>query len=87
MARLEELISGVTVQGILPGQRVRVIAVEWYGEDAVDLTYENATGNRDHELVYRSRESEIELVKQGSLGALMEMEQCCDWFPKLTGFD
>lgn len=65
MARLEELISGVTVQGILPGQRVRVIAIEWYGEDAVDLTYEDATGNRDHELVYRSRESEIELVKQG----------------------
>lgn len=65
MARLEELISGVTVQGILPGQRVRVIAIEWYDEDALDLTYEDVTGDRDHELVYRSRESEIELVKQG----------------------
>lgn len=63
MTRLGELIPGVTVQGILPGQRVKVIAIGWYGEDALDLTYEDATGNRDHKLVYRSRESEIELVK------------------------
>jgi ERCC4-related helicase len=65
MARLEDLIPGVTVQGILPGQRVRVIAIEWYSADALDLTYEDATGNRGHELVYRSRESELELVTQG----------------------
>jgi SNF2 family DNA or RNA helicase len=65
MARLEDLVPGVIIQGILPGQRIRVIAIEWYGEDALDLTYEDAMGNREHELVYRSRETEIELLKQG----------------------
>jgi SNF2 family DNA or RNA helicase len=65
MVRLEDLTPGVMVQGILPGQQVRVIAIEWYATDALDLTYEDATGNRDHELVLRDREPDLELVERG----------------------
>ncbi|NLX96767.1 MAG: DEAD/DEAH box helicase, partial [Rhodopirellula sp.] len=66
MAKLEDLSRGATVRGILPGQLVTVIDVKWIGNTAVDLTYKDATGRPANELLYRDRESTIEIVAEGS---------------------
>ena len=65
MARLEELIRGTALRGILPDSIVTVIDVTWYGSDAVSLTYKDAGGRPDVRLLYRDDEASLELVTLG----------------------
>lgn len=65
MARLEELIRGVAVKGILPDEEVTVVDVVWYGTEAIELTYKDAAGRLGHELLYRNREPALEIAAAG----------------------
>jgi superfamily II DNA or RNA helicase len=65
MTRLEELKRGVALRGILPDGPVTVVDVQWYGDSAVELTYKDASGRPGNELLYRERESMIEIVAAG----------------------
>ncbi|MGQ9927978.1 MAG: RNA helicase, partial [Chloroflexaceae bacterium] len=62
MARLEELTPGATLQGILPDRLVTVVAVQWYGSDALELTYKDAAGRPDTRLLYRDDEPTLAIV-------------------------
>jgi hypothetical protein len=66
MAKLENLSRGTSVKGILPDQLVTVVDVKWIGNVAIDLTYKDAAGRPANELLYRDRESTIEIVAEGS---------------------
>ena len=66
MAKLEDLSRGASVKGILPDQLVTVVDVKWIGDVAVDLTYKDAAGRPANELLYRDRESSIQIVAEGS---------------------
>jgi hypothetical protein len=65
LARLEDLTRGASVRGILPDGLVTVVDVRWFGTAVVELTYKDAAGRLDHELVYRDREPTLELVIAG----------------------
>ena len=65
MARLEELTPGTALRGILPDSIVTVVAVQWFGSDAVELTYKNTSGRPDAVLLYRDSEPTLELVSIG----------------------
>ncbi len=65
MGRLEDLAKGARVGGIAPIGVVTVIDVEWVGADAVNLTYEDDSGNVQREIVYRSKEAELSLDSGG----------------------
>ena len=52
MARLEDLTPGASLQGILPDQLVTVVTVSWYGSDAIELTYKDASGRPDVRLIF-----------------------------------
>ena len=65
MARLEDLQPGTIVKGILPNQRVTVVAVSWRRDIAVDIVYKNSTGNFDTETLFRGSESALEIVDGG----------------------
>ncbi|MCQ3809095.1 MAG: DUF3883 domain-containing protein [Acidimicrobiia bacterium] len=65
MGRLEELTKGARVRGVAPIEVVTVIDAEWIGSDAVNLTYEDDSGNVEREIVYRSKESELSLDGEG----------------------
>ena len=65
MASLEDLQPGTIVKGILPNQHVTVVGVSWRRDAAVDLFYEDSTGNLGKELLYRTRESTLEIVDTG----------------------
>ena len=65
MARLEDLQQGTIVKGILPNQHVTVVGVSWRRDTAVDLFYKDSTGNLGSELIFRGRESTLEIVDAG----------------------
>ncbi|WP_428940953.1 helicase-related protein [Fontivita pretiosa] len=66
MARLEELTRGATVKGILADGLVTIIDVKWHGSDVVEATYKDASGRLASELLYRDRESSLDIVTQGA---------------------
>src|SRR3990167_2940605 len=65
MARLEDLTRGATVKGILPDCLVSVVNVQWFGSEAIELTYKDPAGRVANVLLYRHDEPRLELVEQG----------------------
>jgi len=65
MSRLEEIQPNATLRGIIPDALVSVVNVQWFGSEALELTYKTPTGRVANELLYRHDESRITLVEQG----------------------
>jgi len=65
MARLEDLKNGASVKGVLPDCLVTVINVQWFGSEALELTYKDPAGKLANELLYRHDEPRIEVVAHG----------------------
>jgi superfamily II DNA or RNA helicase len=63
--RLEELTPGTLVRGLVPGVTVKIIQVEWFGDQAVKVTFEGPNGAVRNRLIYRSDEPSLELVEPG----------------------
>jgi len=65
MAGLDELKRGATVKGILPDGFITVVDVSWIGSVAIELTYKDSKGKPANELIYRDRESDLEILESG----------------------
>jgi SNF2 family DNA or RNA helicase len=65
MTRLEDLQPKASVRGILPDSLVTVVNVQWFGSDALELTYKDPSGRVANELLYRHDESRLEVVERG----------------------
>jgi hypothetical protein len=65
MARLEELTTGTAVRGVSSSGTVTVVSVQWHGNDVVTLTYKDARGQVDQQLIYRDDEPTLEVVMSG----------------------
>jgi SNF2 family DNA or RNA helicase len=65
MAALEDLKPNASIRGVLPNSVVTVVNVQWYGSDALELTYKDATGRVANELIYRHDEPRLEIVENG----------------------
>ena len=65
MSRLEQLIPGASVRGLVAGAAAKVVQVEWFGDQAVKVTFEEPSGAVRNRLVYRSDEASLELVGAG----------------------
>ena len=65
MASLEELKPNASLRGILPSGLVTVVNVQWYGSQALELTYKDATGKVADELLYRHDEPRLDVVEEG----------------------
>ena len=63
--RLEDLQPSCSVAGIHPDGPVSVVSVQWFGSEAVELTYKTAAGSVANELLYRHDEERLEVVAQG----------------------
>ena len=65
MAKLEELTAGAHVSGVSSDGLVEVIAVKWFGDSTIDLTYKiPETGLTGTRLLYRDDESGIEVLER-----------------------
>src|SRR5947199_9262150 len=65
MAKLEELTRGAWIRGILPDALANVVDVQWFGSEALELTYKTPAGKVANELLYRHDEPRLEVVEQG----------------------
>jgi len=65
MARLEDLLPTTVVRGILPDSLVTVVNVQWFGSEALELTYKTPAGKVANELLYRHDEPRLEVVESG----------------------
>ncbi|HEY3999243.1 MAG TPA: helicase-related protein [Candidatus Xenobia bacterium] len=63
--QLEKLQPGAVVRGILPDAVVTVVSVQWFGSEALELTYKTPEGRPANELLYRHDEARLDLVEQG----------------------
>ena len=65
MPRLEDLRPRCSVRGVHPDGVVTVVSVQWFGSEAVELTYKTPEGSVANELLYRHDEDRLELVAEG----------------------
>ena len=65
MTRLEDLRLSASVRGVLPTGLVTVVSVQWFGSEALELTYKDAAGSVANELLYRQDEARLEIAAHG----------------------
>lgn len=65
MSRLEELQVNASVRGILPDSLVTVVGVQWFGSEALEMTYKDPSGRIANVLLYRDDEPRLEVVERG----------------------
>ena len=63
--KLEQLQSNAAIRGIVPDALVSVVSVQWFGSEALELTYKTAAGRVANELLYRHDEERLEVVEHG----------------------
>ncbi|MDP2823124.1 MAG: helicase-related protein [Sulfuritalea sp.] len=65
MMKLEQLLPNAAIRGIVPDALVTVVSIQWFGSEALELTYKTPSGKVANELLYRDDEPRLELVEQG----------------------
>ena len=65
MSKLEDLLPNAAVRGVLPDALVTVVSVQWFGSNALEITYKTVAGKLANELLYRDDEARLALVEQG----------------------
>lgn len=65
MIKLEQLQTNTAIRGIVPDALVTVVSVQWFGSEALELTYKTPSGKVANELLYRHDEPRLELVEVG----------------------
>ena len=63
--KLEDLQANAAVRGVLADGLVTVVSVQWFGSEALELTYKTPAGKVANELLYRDDESRLEIVEIG----------------------
>ena len=63
--KLDDLTPNTSIRGILPDTLVTVVNVQWFGSEALELTYKDPGGKVANQLLYRHDEPRLEIVEQG----------------------
>ena len=51
--KLEQLQPNAAIRGIIPDTLVTVVSVQWFGTEALELTYKTPAGKVANERLYR----------------------------------
>ena len=63
--KLEDLRANAAVRGVLADSLVTVVSVQWFGSEALELTYKTPVGKVANELLYRDDQTRLEIVEIG----------------------
>ena len=63
MTRLEDIVVGSSVAGLAVNETVNVIAVKWFGNAVLEVTYKDSKGNLANQMVMREDESHLEVLE------------------------
>ena len=61
MSRLEDITVGSSVVGIVGNEPVSIVAVQWFGNNVIEITYKNNQGVPGTQLLYRDDEASIQV--------------------------
>lgn len=62
---LEDLKQGLRISGVVPAEAVTVLAAQWHGTSAVELTYKTASGDLGQQVVFRKDEARLSIARTG----------------------
>lgn len=68
MTKLENIIKGTYLNGVIPNQMVEVIDADWYGSNVIEITFKDSYGNPNNEILYRDNEPNLEIVTASFFG-------------------
>ncbi|HEU5025436.1 MAG TPA: helicase-related protein [Spirillospora sp.] len=63
---LEGLKPGLRIEGLVPAEVLTVIAVQWHGTDALELTFKTTAGSLGQQVVFRKDEGKLRVAQSGS---------------------
>lgn len=66
-AKLEELKAGASVEGLTTSGAAKIINIEWFGNQAVKVIFEDVNGSVQDRLIYRDEENLLTIVSAGRL--------------------
>lgn len=64
VAKLEELSIGSQINGILPDETVKIIAVEWHGSNVIEVSFKDSKGSLSSRLLYREDEPSFSVIQR-----------------------
>ena len=64
--QLEELKPGLRIDGLIPAEVITVLAAQWHGTDALELTYKNGAGGLGQQVVFRKDQDSLSVAASGS---------------------
>ena len=65
VAKLEEMKAGTYIKGLTPNGTAKVVNLEWFGDQAIKVTFEDSAGKVGNRLVFRNEEPNLEVVNSG----------------------
>ena len=65
MLKLEDLKKDASIEGVVRGQVVRVVATEWAGPDAVTVYFQTSDGALNERMLFRSDEATMSIAAAG----------------------
>jgi len=65
MVKLEEITKDAVLNGITPGQSVKIVSVDKVGDDAISIVYKDSLGKLSERMIFRSDEASLEHVEVG----------------------
>ncbi|MEV7663570.1 helicase-related protein [Paenarthrobacter sp. NPDC089316] len=63
---LEELKTGLRIAGLIPAEVITVLAAQWHGTDALELTYKTSAGSLGQQVVFRKDQDALTVAQTGS---------------------
>jgi superfamily II DNA or RNA helicase len=65
MLKLEQITPNASIRGVVLDALVSVVSVQWFGSDAIELTYKEPNGRVGNTLLYREDEARLDVAEQG----------------------
>ncbi len=65
MTILEDVKPGAMVRGVVPGQSVQVVSIDWIGNQAINLVYREPDGGVSETTLYRDDEHRLDIDTRG----------------------
>ncbi|MCB1255846.1 MAG: DEAD/DEAH box helicase family protein [Microthrixaceae bacterium] len=66
--KLEEIITGLRLSGVIPHEVVEILFAQAHGKDAFEITYRTASGSLGQRVLFRRDEEQITVSTSGSRG-------------------
>ena len=65
MTVLDDVKPGSTIRGVVPGHSVRIVSVDWIGNQAINLVYREPDGGVSETTLYRDDENRLDVEAPG----------------------